>query len=229
MQETLSQTIRKQLFERQDLKYREFQSALMPTVDKETVIGVRIPFLRKLAKDYAKRDVTEFFADLPHTYYEENNLHGFILSEHRDFQQVVSELNAFLPYIDNWATCDTVRPRCFAKHKQALLPHIQVWLSSDKTYTVRYAIGMLMSHFLDESFNPRYLENVARIESEEYYVDMMISWYFATALAKQWNATIPYLEEKRLSAWVHNKTIQKAIESYRISPEQKAYLKTMKR
>lgn len=213
----------------QDLKYRDFQASLMPTVEKEKVIGVRTPALRKYAKELAKGDVSEFLSSLPHTYYEENNLHGFILSTYRDFDRAIEEMEKFLPYIDNWATSDTTHPVCFQKHKKKLLPHIETWLCSKHTYTVRYGVGMLMSHFLDEDFDEKYLARVSKIESDEYYINMMIAWYFATALAKQWSATVPYLEEHKLSKWVHNKTIQKAIESYRITTEQKNHLRTLKR
>lgn len=220
--------IRTKLFAEQDLTYQAFQSKLMPTVDKTTVIGVRTPILRAIAKEYAKQDMSKFLSDLPHLYYEENNLHGFILSLEKDFSVAIERMEVFLPYINNWATSDTTHPTCFAKHKKELLPHIETWLCSSHVYTVRYGIDMLMTHFLDKDFDKCYLERVATIRSEEYYINMMIAWYFATALAKQWYATIPFIEERRLSPWVHNKTIQKAIESYRITDEQKTYLRTLK-
>ena len=226
----IREEILQRLFTLQDLTYREFQAKLMPTVDKSTIIGVRTPELRKLAKEFAKRvDVGTFLDVLPHGYYDENNLHGFLLCEEKDFDCVIGRLDAFLPYVDNWATCDLLSPKAFKKHKAELLPHIRRWLVSDKVYTVRFSIEMLMSHYLDEDFEPEYLDWVAAVESEEYYVNMMIAWYFATALAKQYDAALPYLEKHCLSPWTHNKTIQKAIESYRITDAQKAYLRTLKR
>lgn len=226
----IREEILQRLFALQDLKYRDFQAKLMPTVDKSTIIGVRTPELRKLAKEYAKREEIGAFLDaLPHGYYDENNLHGFILCEEKDFGRVIARLDAFLPYIDNWATCDLLSPKVFKKYKAELLPHIRRWLASDQVYTVRFGIEMLMSHYLDEDFAPEYLDSVAAVESEEYYINMMIAWYFATALAKQYDAALPILLEQRLAPWTHNKTIQKAVESYRITPEQKAYLRTLKR
>lgn len=226
--------IRKEILQRiftlQDLQYRDFQAKLMPTVDKSTIIGVRTPELKKLAKEFGKReDVGAFLDELPHTYYDENNLHGFLLCEDKDFDRVIARIDAFLPYVNNWATCDLLSPKVFKKHKAALLPHIRRWLASDKVYTIRFGIETLMSHYLDADFAPEYLDWVAAVESEEYYVNMMIAWYFATALAKQYDAALPILLEQRLAPWTHNKTIQKAIESYRITDEQKAYLRTLKR
>ena len=222
--------IQGRLFELQDLKYRDFHSKLMPTVDPECVIGVRTPALRKLAKEYAKRpDAAGFLQILPHTYYEENNLHGFLLESIRDFEECLHAVDTFLPYVDNWATCDMMSPKVFKKHLPELLPQIKVWMHSNRTYTVRYGIGMLMQHYLDGAFDEVYPKMVADIRSEEYYINMMIAWYFATALAKQYDAVIPYLEQNRLDTWVHNKTIQKAVESYRITAEQKTYLRTLRR
>ena len=226
----IREEILQRLFALQDLKYRDFQAKLMPTVDKNTIIGVRTPELRKLAKEFARReDVGAFLDELPHTYYDENNLHGFLLCEEKDFDRVITRLEDFLPYIDNWATCDLLSPKVFKKHKAELLPHIRRWLASSKVYTVRFGIEMLMSHYLDEGFVPEYLDAVAAVHSEEYYVNMMIAWYFATALTKQYDAALPYLVEQRLAPWTHNKTIQKAIESYRITDERKAYLRSLKR
>lgn len=218
------------LFEQQDLKYREFNTKLIPTVNENTMIGVRTPVLRKIAKDVSKSpEVSEFLKSLPHTYYEENNIHGFVISSMNDFNKVILELDAFLPYVDNWATCDLISPKCFKKHHEELIPHIKRWLSSNSTYTVRFGIDMLMSFYLDETFSPEYLELVASIKSSEYYINMMIAWYFATALAKQYNSAIVFIEQNRLDNWTHNKTIQKAIESYRITSEQKEYLKGLRR
>lgn len=226
----ICEEIQQRFFALQDLKYRDFQAKLMPTVDKSTIIGVRTPALRRLAKEFAKReDVGAFLDALPHGYYDENNLHGFLLCEEKDFDRVITRLDAFLPYIDNWATCDLLSPKVFKKHKAELLPHIRRWLASSKVYTVRFGIEMLMSHYLDEDFTPEYFDWVAVLRSEEYYVNMMIAWYFATALVKQYDTALPILLEQRLMPWTHNKIIQKAIESYRITDEQKAYLRSLKR
>lgn len=218
-----------QLFELQDLKYRDFNASLIPTVDKETVIGVRTPQLRKLAKELSKDpDIGIFLRTLPHKYYEENNLHGLIIESMKDYDKCIAEMNIFLPYIDNWATCDIISPNIFKKHLPELLDEIKAWMGSEHTYTIRFGIEMLMSFYLDEQFRPEYPEMVASVKSEEYYVNMMIAWYFATALAKQYDAVLPFIEGKRLEKWTHNKAIQKSVESYRITPEQKAYLKTLK-
>ncbi len=221
--------IKDELFSQQDTVYRDFQAKLIPTIDKETVIGVRTPALRKMAKQLAKReDMDTFLKTLPHKYFEENQLHAFIIAERKDFTQCMGELCAFLPYVDNWATCDQMSPKVFKKHRQELLPYIREWIASDQTYTVRFGVGMLMAHFLDEDFDRTYPEMISKIRSEEYYVNMMIAWYFATALAKHYEAILPYIEEKRLETWTHNKAIQKAVESYRITPEQKGYLRGLK-
>ena len=225
----IQKEIEQRLFELEDKKYKEFHSKLMPTVNPDTIIGVRTPAMRKLAKELAKQpEYMEFIHMLPHKYYDENNLHGFLIETIKDYEECVAAVNEFLPYIDNWATCDLMSPKVFKKHRAELLEQIKVWMCSEHTYTIRYGIGMLMTHFLDEDFKKEYLEWVAEIRSEEYYVNMMIAWYFATALAKQPEETLPYIEEKRLDVWVHNKAIQKAVESYRVSSEQKEYLKTLK-
>ena len=222
--------IRKQLFEFQDVKYKDFQKNLIPTVDPESIIGVRTPELRKYAKQLVKENKTdEFLSDLPHKYFDENQLHAFILSELKDYEKCVEEVCRFLPYVDNWATCDQMSPNVFKKHRTELMEYIKQWLKSDKTYTVRFAIGMLMQHYLDDEFDIGYAEMVQEVKSEEYYINMMIAWYFATALAKQYDNILPILEQNRLDVWTHNKVIQKAVESYRIMPEQKAYLKSLKR
>ena len=222
--------IRKQLFEFQDVKYKDFQKNLIPTVDPESIIGVRTPELRKYAKQLVKENKTdEFLRDLPHKYFDENQLHAFILSELKDYEKCVEEVCRFLPYVDNWATCDQMSPNVFKKHRTELMEYIKQWLESDKTYTVRFAIGMLMQHYLDDEFDIGYAEMVQEVKSEEYYINMMIAWYFATALAKQYDNILPILEQNRLDVWTHNKVIQKAVESYRIMPEQKAYLKSLKR
>lgn len=218
--------LQKQLFELQDLKYRDFHSKLMPETDKETVIGIRTPVLRKFAKEFAGTSEAEaFLRQLPHRYYEENNLHMMLITGIKDYEKCMEEIQRFLPCIDNWATCDYPAPKCFARHKDQVLEEAKRWISSGETYVIRYGIGMLMRLFLDEDFSSEYLEMAAAVQSQEYYVNMMIAWYCATALAKQWDATVPYIEQHKLSDWVHRKTVQKAVESYRITPEQKEYLK----
>ena len=221
--------MQERLFSMQDAAYRDFQCRLMPTVPPEAVIGVRTPALRALAKELSGTAEAEaFLASLPHRYYEENNLHGYLLCRIRDFSECLEQVERFLPHIDNWATCDTLAPGAFARNPDALLEAIYRWLDSGHTYVRRFGIGCLMRWFLDERFRPVYPEAVAAIRSDEYYVNMMISWYFATALAKQYDAVLPYLEQRRLDPWVHNKTIQKACESYRVPQAHKAYLKQLK-
>ena len=221
--------LQQELFALQDKTYREFHSKLMPDTDKEAVIGIRIPVLRKFAKAFAKKaEAREFLQQLPHLYYEENNLHMMLITAEKDYEKCLAEMERFVPYIDNWATCDMPAPKCFARHKQELLPKVKEWIRSEETYTIRYGIDLLMALYLDEDFQPEYPELAASVTSEEYYVKMVIAWYFATALAKQWDAAIPYIEQRRLSEWVHRKTIRKAVESYRITKEQKDYLRTLK-
>lgn len=221
--------IQQELFALQDLSYRDFHAKLMPTVDKARVIGVRTPNLRAFAKEFGKtEEAKEFLKVLPHQYYEENNLHGLLIEQIKDFPTLIRELNRFLPCIDNWATCDLLTVRVVKKHLDTFTEEVERWLASDHTYTIRFGIGMLMRYYLEEHFSLEYPEKVAKIRSEEYYVNMMRAWYFATALAKQYEAIFPFLEEKRLDAWTHNKTIQKAIESYRITQEQKVYLRTLR-
>ena len=221
--------IQQVLFALQDLSYRDFHAKLMPTVDKARVIGVRTPKLRAFAKEFGKtEEAKEFLKVLPHQYYEENNLHGLLIEQIKDYPTLIRELNRFLPCIDNWATCDLLTVRVVKKHLDTFTEEVERWLASDHTYTIRFGIGMLMRYYLEEHFSLEYPEKVAKIRSEEYYVNMMRAWYFATALAKQYEAIFPFLEEKRLDAWTHNKTIQKAIESYRITQEQKVYLRTLR-
>lgn len=225
-----SKEVREHLFEKQDIEYKAFQLNLMPGVSEDSVIGVRTPELRKFAKElYKSKDYADFFNDFPHKYYDEMNLHGFILSEIKDYDSVINELNRFLPYVNNWATCDLLSPKkAFSKNKDRLIKEIKNWLKSDEIYTVRFGMEMIMTFYLDDDFDPSYLDLVASVKSEEYYVNMMIAWFFATALAKQYEATVPFVENKILDRWTHNKTIQKARESNRISPEIKEYLKTLK-
>ena len=219
----------KELYSLQDIEYRDFQSRLIPTAVPEHFIGVRTPALKSLAKKLSKReDIDDFLKAVPHTYFDENQLHAFIISGIKDYDDCMSAVDAFLPYVDNWATCDQMTPKVFKKHKNELLGAVKKWITSDETYTIRFAIKMLMSHFLDEDYDISYPEIVCNVRNEEYYVKMMVAWYFATALAKQYDTILPFIKERKLDDWTHNKTIQKAVESYRISPEQKAYLKTLK-
>ena len=221
--------IRNRLSEMADPEYGEFQSRLIPNVENALFIGVRTPALRAYAKElYGTEEASVFMKDLPHKYFDENQLHAFILDRAKPFDYAIEEVEKFLPYVDNWATCDQLSPAIFKKNKEQLLPHILAWIRSDRVYTVRFGIGMLMAHYLDEAFDPEYSELVSRIRSEEYYINMMIAWYFATALAKQYDAVVPYIEDRKLSPWVHNKTIQKAVESYRITDEQKEYLRSLR-
>ena len=225
----MSKNIQSLLFAKQDIKYRDFQAPLFPNIDKERMIGVRTPELKKLAKElFGSELANKFIETLPHQYFDENQLHAFLISLIKDYKTCLKEVERFLPYIDNWGTCDQLSPKVFAKHKEELVVDIKRWIKSKHTYTVRFAIGVLLQHYLDESFKEEYLELVSKVKSDEYYINMMIAWYFATALAKQYDSTIKYIEDKQLNPWVHNKTIQKAVESYRITNEQKAYLKSLK-
>ena len=230
---TIINEIQKELFSKQDLKYKSFQGKLIPSIDSRTIIGVRTPDLRTIAKKFASHpDVEKFLTDLPHKYYDENQVHAFILSLIKDYDKCISHIDAFLTFVDNWATCDQMRPKVFAKklyHKQ-LLKDAERWINApiENVYTVRFGIETLMSFFLDEDFDPKFLKWISKIRSEEYYLNMMVAWFFATALAKQYEATLPFIEKQKLAPWTHNKTIQKAIESYRIADEQKIYLKALK-
>lgn len=219
----LSEELYEALLRHQDLSYRDMQRRLMPTVDPETILGVRTPVLRQLAREL--EDGEAFRQKLPHRYFEENQIHAFLLEREKDFDKTVQAVEAFLPYVDNWATCDQLRPRAFRDHER-LLPLISRWLASSEPYTVRFGLGMLMCHFLDGDFQPEFLELAASVKSGEYYVKMMVAWYFATALAKQYEATLPYITDHRLEPWTHNKAIQKAVESFRVPPEHKELLKS---
>ena len=221
--------IQEMLFHYEDKEYAIFQSKLTPGIPVDSFIGVRVPDIRKIAKTLVSKNCyEEFLNHLPHTYFDENMLHGAIINEIKDYESCMIETEKFLPYVDNWAVCDTMSPKIFKKQKDNLLSRIKIWCASNETYTCRFGMKMLMSHFLDENFKPEYLELPACVISEEYYVNMMIAWFFATALAKQWESAIQYIESFRLDQWVHNKTIQKACESYRITPEQKKMLKQFK-
>ncbi len=222
---------RQRLFEMADSKYGDFQENLTPTITRESIIGVRLPKLRALAKECIKDpDIDEFLHDLPHQYYDENMLHSCILSEMKDYNQVTAYIDEFLPYIDNWAVCDTLLPKAYKRRdcRSELIKKAMEWMSSEEEYTCRYGVGVIMRYYLDEDFKEEYLQIPAGIVSDKYYINMMIAWMYATALGKRWDATIPYIQEYRLPKWVHNKTIQKARESFRIAPEQKEYLKSFK-
>lgn len=226
----ISKEIRDILFKKQDLKYRDFSAKLTPTIDKELFIGVRVPKLREIAKQYKSHEkIEDFIDDLPHKYVEENTLHGLLLSELKDYDEVVKRLDIFLPYVDNWATCDIISPKIFKKNREKLKADIDRWMGSNESYTIRFGVEMVMAHYLDEDFDCSFATKVARIRSDEYYVNMMKAWYFATALAKQWDAIIPFVEKHKLDDWSHNKAIQKARESYRITDKQKKYLLTLKK
>lgn len=235
-------SIQKIIFSLQDKKYRDFQKTLIPTVKSYSIIGVRTPELKKLAKEYYKdKDVYKFLNDLPHKYFDEYQLHAFIISEEKDFDTCINYIEKFLPYIDNWATCDQLSPKCFKKYKDKLLKYISKWIKSKKAYTVRFAIEMLMSYFLDDDFDKKYNDMVSKLrfkskyknvdlklDPDKYYVEMMIAWYFATALAKQYKDTLPYIKKKKLIPWTHNKTIQKAVESFRVTEQHKKELRSLK-
>ena len=212
-----------------DEKYADFQAKLTPTVARERFIGVRVPLARKFAKEMYKSGEHEaFLSDLPHKYFDENMLHGLILSEYKDYDACIRAVDDFLPYVDNWAVCDILSPISFKKNRDKLMQKILEWTESDLAYTVRFGLEMLMTHFLDEDFKAEYLKIPAKVQSEEYYVNMMVAWFFATALAKQWSDAIPYIENRVLEPWTHNKTIGKARESYRLADDEKEYLKTLK-
>ena len=225
----MTEQIRTELYRLRDEQYRDFQVKLIPTADPERMIGVRTPALRDYAKKLVKDPgIAAFLGELPHGYFDEDQLHAFILSEMKDYGRCLEEVERFLPYVDNWATCDQLSPKVFKKHRPELLSPIRTWIRSGKTYTVRFGVGMLMQHYLDDAFDDAYPELVAEIRSDEYYVNMMIAWYFATALAKQYDRVLPFLEERRLDPWTHNKAIRKAAESFRVPPERKEYLRSLK-
>ena len=223
--------LQQNLFGMRDAAYAAFIAKLTPGFPPSHFIGVRVPLLRTIARSFAKKEAASqsFLSHLPHSYYEEDMLHGMLISLVKDYDRCLDLTDRFLPYVDNWAVCDTLSPKVFAKHKAQLLENILRWSSSSHTYTCRFGLRMLMTHFLDDSFSADFLEIPAAIRSEEYYVKMMVAWFFATALAKQWEATLPYLENRQLDPWTHRKTIQKAIESYRIPPERKDYLRTLRK
>ncbi|MBR0277779.1 MAG: DNA alkylation repair protein [Clostridia bacterium] len=222
--------IQKHLFELQDVKYARFQSKLTPNIKEGKIIGVRVPQLRAFAKTiFNSPECSEFIEDLPHKYYDENILHSILLSEIKNYDECIKAVDAFLPYVDNWAVCDIMSPKVFKKNKDKIIFKIKEWISSEKTYTIRFGLKALMSLFLDKDFKTKYLEIASNVHSDEYYVNMMIAWFFATALAKQWESAIIYIENGKLDRWVNNKTIQKACESYRITDEQKKHLQKFKK
>ena len=228
-QEEIIHDVQKRLFEMQDAEYRDFHAKLVPTMEKTKFIGIRTPMLRKFAKKFGKTEESEIFLQvLPHQYYEENNLHGLLIEQIRDYDKCLEELERFLPFIDNWATCDLLAVKTVKNHLDLYISEVYRWMESDQPYTIRFGVNMLMKYYLGDNFKIEYPEKVAAIRSEEYYVNMVRAWYFATALAKQYEQILPFLEERRMDLWTHNKTIQKAIESYRITSEQKEYLRTLR-
>ena len=219
----------KKLISLQDLKYRDMQIKIIPNIDPASIIGVRTPELKKIAKEMSRSgEYRSFIKKLPHDHFEENQLHAFIICEMKDPAECFDEVEHFLPYVDNWATCDQLSPKIFKKNKDELLKHIKTWIGSDRTYTVRFGVGMLMQHFLDDDYDEKYPKMVAGLRSDEYYINMMIAWYFATALAKQYESVLPYIEENKLDDWTHNKAIQKSLESFRVTDEHKKYLRSLK-
>lgn len=225
----IEMAVQERLFQMQDLEYKAFQCKLMPNVAPERVIGVRTPELRKYARELSKQpEAAEFMLALPHKYYEELNLHGLLVETIKDYNTAIKAVSVLLPHVDNWATCDLITPKVFGKHLQELMEQIKLWIASGETYTVRFGVEMLMNFYLGEAFDISQPAMAAAIESEEYYVKMMVAWYFATALAKQKEAVMPFFTEKRLPDWTHNKAIQKAMESFRIDADTKAYLRTLK-
>ncbi len=221
--------IEKALFDNMDLNYKNFHAGLIPNIDFEKIIGVRTPVIKRLAKKFAENpDIADFLDELPHTYYDENVLHGAIVSLNPNYDETIVRLDVFLPFVDNWAVCDLTSPGCFKKNRDKLFFDVCRWLDSDKTYVVRFGVKTAMAHFLDEGFNPALSQKISEIKSDEYYVDMAIAWYFATALAKRWDETLPFILNKKLPVRIHNKAIQKSVESYRISNERKTYLRTLK-
>jgi 3-methyladenine DNA glycosylase AlkD len=237
--------LKKMLFKNQDLKYRDFHASLLPNIDKKTIIGVRVPMMRKIAKEFAAgatpADLGKFLDKLPHKYFEENQVHLFVVERIKDREECLRRIERFLPYIDNWAVCDGKSPKALLKDETQFLERIQAWIKSNHPYTVRFGVNMLMNYFLDERFDKRFLKWVAAIDeslfnddgraecpTDRYYVQMVIAWYMATALAKQWDAAFPYIKGRKLSPWIHAKSIQKACESYRITDEQKKTLRGLK-
>ena len=225
----INEDITKDIYKYQDIKYQKFLQNLIPNINPDLIIGVKTPELKNLAKIYFNNnDIDIFLNTLPHIYFEENQLHAFIINNIKDFNICIKEVNTFLPYINNWATCDQLNPKCFKKNHLLLLPYISTWLNSNDTYSIRFGIRMLMNYFLDDDYDIKYLDIVSNIKSDEYYINMMIAWFFQVALVKQYNDAVKYLENKKLNNFVHNKAISKAIDSYRIDNNTKEYLKKLK-
>ena len=222
-------TVYERLLNSQDKKYREFQIKLVPNISSEVMIGVRTPDMRRIAKEVFNSDERDaFLKELPHKYYEENLVHIFLIAMIKDFDECVKAVDEFLPYVDCWPVSDQATPKCFKKNHEKLLPYIKKWIASDHVYTARFSIRMLMNEFLEDDFKEEYLELVASKRGEDYYIKMMVAWYFATALAKRYDESVKYIEEKKLDSWVLKKAIQKAVESYRVTDEHKEYLKTFR-
>ena len=220
--------IEEYLLSKQDLKYRDFTLPLLPNIDEKTFIGVRLPIIKKYAKDLDAKSREDFLQSLPHQYHEENILHAFILSNIKDYDEFIDKVDRFLPYVSNWSTCDTICNKCLVKYKSQLINDVYRWFKSDEIYRVRYAVKCLMNYYLDEDFKEEHLKKVEQVRLDDYYVRMMIAWYLATGLAKNYDSFVKVIEEKRFDDFTHNKAIQKAVESYRVSDEHKAYLKTLK-
>jgi len=221
--------IQKTLFSLENKEYKDFHSKLIPNVPNEKIIGVRTPLLRKYAKElYASRESEDFIKTLPHSFYEENNLHAFLIEQINEYDKVIAEIDRFLPFVDNWATCDMTSPRCFAKNIDKLYKDAFRWIDSGQTYAVRFGVCMLMKHYLGEELKSEHINKVADIKSDAYYVKMAVAWYFATALTKNYDTALPYIQDHKLDTWVHNKAIQKACESFQIPKENKSILKTLK-
>ena len=222
--------IQDKLFEYQDLGYREFNSILIPNIDKETMIGVRIPDIRKIEKSLSIEEKEEFLLKLPHKYFEENMLHGIIISNMKEYDNIIINLEKFLPYVDNWAVCDSISPKIFKKNREKAIVNVLSWIKSNHTYVCRFGIGMIMQLYLeDEYFKKSYLDIIAEIKTEDYYINMMRAWTFQVALVKQWKEAIVYIEKGLLDEFTHNKTISKSCDSYKIEKEKKEYLKTLRR
>ena len=222
-------TLYERLISVKDDAYREFQAKLVPNVPKETILGVRTPEMRKIAKEvFESGERDAFLSDLPHQYYEENLIHFFVLSMIKEFDACILGVEAFLPYVDCWPVSDQATPKAFRKNHERLLPYLKKWIASEHVYTARFGIRMLMNEFLDADFKPEYPELVASRQGEDYYLKMMIAWYFATALAKRYDETIPYFTDRRLDEWTHKKAIRKAVESFRVTDEHKEYLKSLR-
>lgn len=225
----MNKEIISRLFEMRDENYKNFHKKLIPTISESEIIGIRTPILRSYAKSiFGSKNAEEFMATLPHAFYEENNLHAFLIEQINDFDEALAQTEKFLPFVNNWATCDSFKPKVFKKNLDALLPYAKKWLKDERIYIKRYSIGIFMSLFMDEKYDAQFADAIAEIKTNEYYVNMMVAWYFATALAKRWDDAIIFLEEKRLPAWTHDKTIRKAVESFRISDERKKYLRSLK-